>query len=47
MCYSSHRKTSNDVGLRGRDVGSGESTRTVGCGGNVGVEVDRWSRKAG
>ena len=39
-------KTSNDV--RGRDLGSEESTREeVGCGGNKDGEMDVWRHKAG
>ena len=38
--------TSNDV--RGRDVGSEESTREeVGCGGKEDVKMDEWSHQAG
>ena len=41
-------KTSNDVGIRGRNLGSEESTREeVGCGGNEDVKMDEWSQQAG
>ena len=34
--------------LRGRDLGSEESTREeVGCGGNEDVKMDEWSHQAG
>ena len=34
-------------GVRCRNVGSEESTREEGCGGNEDVKMDEWSHEAG
>ena len=43
--YTDSCKTSNDV--RCRDLGSEESKKEVGCGGNEDVKMDEWSHQAG